>query len=349
MLQTGPVREALASMGMLFVAAVAVSFAACGDATTGPREVVIDWLSASTVAEAERHLAAAARDDMASFRKNAPAEAAPAVRLVEQALVPGPALKRYNYSVTPAGRPTDVVAFGLNFDALTLQDLEAMGELGQDPLLYGERLEIAIGEEVISGDTARVPLRVTVHVDDQEDGAVHLIREDGAWRIAEVDFGRRHHPPRFDTPGISRAILESQRDSNQDAVARSALRALRSAQISFEIYNQFPGPVECLVQGSACISNGPAMPFLNSETLEVPGYTGTFHAGPPPPAAALRQAGASPRSLQSWAYTFVPVAEGSRQPSFCADSVRDDVCTLSRQEALALEGAVCPASCEPVR
>jgi hypothetical protein len=113
--------------------------------------------------------------------------------------------------------------------------------------------------------------------------------------------------------------------SSRESSAISRLQSFSSAEEAFVGANGgFYGPVECLATPSQCLPNyAPTSPIFLTQDLVASthrGYVFTFHPGTRPSAEEIQTAGASARSLKSWAYSAIPVVPGrSGFRSFCVD------------------------------
>lgn len=311
-----------------------------------PAQVVIDWLTAKSVADAVKHLPPAAVDQVRAFTNVATEEQLIVVKMLEMVMAPVPLLRELGNAVKVSGTRASPV--------ITLAEINGPAPSGS------ESMELTVLAAVIDGDTATVPLRVRAPIGAPEAaGAVELKRDGGTWRIVSADLGPGKRYPRFDQPDYLRAAagyiveeLETARAEGSIAAATGNLRALISAQLTFSIDNGgFYAPPECLMNPVTCNpqwqSDSPA--YLLAGMLTPPNYAGTFYPGAKPSSAQIRNAKAIPKSLTHWAYVFAPAdpASALKLKVLCADST-SRLCVLPNASVKPV-GGVCPATCEDMK
>ena len=112
------------------------------------------------------------------------------------------------------------------------------------------------------------------------------------------------------------------RVSANEAMAIGDIRTVISAEAAYAAGNgEFFDTLECLTQPTSCRPNAPTIQFLTNMPPTKSGYVRTFHPGPPAPPAALATGSISPSSLQSYAFSAVPLTQGrTGVRAFCGDA-----------------------------
>jgi len=187
----------------------------------------------------------------------------------------------------------------------------------------------------------------------------------GAWLLAPSSEGPGRHLAAV-AAGMSPFVIWAfltpthgwggHRTPSNEAATMGDIRTVISAEAAYQSANGgFYDVPECLVAPQPCIPAYPANAptFLDSQlgqtTAVKSGYHRVFHPGPPVDPAAVRQAGASASSLQSFAYTAVPlVPEQTGVRGFCGDS-NGRICFTPDGHAPAVENGQCAASCQDLQ
>jgi hypothetical protein len=132
------------------------------------------------------------------------------------------------------------------------------------------------------------------------------------------------------------------------------IRSLISAEAAYQSanggYHDSPG---CLAEPVRCIPGyaASAPSFLDSElaSLQVKGrYVRSFHPGPPAEPEDIRRSRASTTSLQSYAYTAVPLAPDDDLRGFCGDS-SGLICATRDGSAPIVQDGRCADGCTPLQ
>ncbi len=112
------------------------------------------------------------------------------------------------------------------------------------------------------------------------------------------------------------------RVSANEASTIGDIRTVISAEATYAAGNgESFDTLECLAQPASCRPGAPATPFLTNMTPTKAGYVRTFHPGPPAPAEALAGGSISRSSLQSYAFSAVPLTRNQTGVrAFCGDS-----------------------------
>lgn len=144
------------------------------------------------------------------------------------------------------------------------------------------------------------------------------------------------------------SLLRARISANESS-AIGDVRTVISAQFAYQSANNgyFDTP-ECLANPSACLRDYTGPEFVSASLALAStksGYRRTFVPGPPAPAEALQQ-GASPSSLQSFAYLAVPESPGrTGVRAFCGDS-SGRLCSTNDGTAPSVVDGMCSLSCE---
>ena len=298
-----------------------------------PRQVAVEWLAATTVADALRHLPRATVEQFRALPKTTP-EQEMVVNMVEPMLAPLVYRQLMGGTLRTTGSPVSTV---------TISGQHSIG--------------ITVLNVATTGDSATVPLRVRAPADaTAEAGAIELRRADGTWRIVAANLGSRIPLVRFDEPNYvqlakTQAIDELIRDRSRmaDAMVIGRLRSLVSAQLTYSVYNGgFFAPPQCLSNLASCkASFNLDPPPLDAGALTLRGYTGRFHPGEKPTPAQIAAAKAVSQSLKAWAHVFTPEDAASQARPICGDST-GRVCRLPAGR-VTISGGACPAECEDVK
>lgn len=299
-------------------------------AARGARQEAVEWFL-SAPEDAPAHLVKSGREQVEAFLQNVkdPPELAVFLSAV---IAPAATFRKGGAKITTTGQPPTTVTFDSG---------------GSPPL------EFTFENEALSGDRALVPLAIRSGTMAAR-GSIELTREAGAWRIAAADLGPQARWPRFDSPafvseiaGMFEDMSRRQQARLRPIVAVNHLRAIGAGEIHFSTLNGgFYGPLECLTAPKTCLPSYAEAGPIMTEIPKVGGYSGQFIAGAAPTAAELRRAGASSRSVKSWAYVLTPTADGPGLPAFCADST-GAICKLPDKTSVTTP--MCPATCETVK
>ena len=329
-----PLRLALALLVALSVALAGRPLIALQRALP-PRQVAVDWLTATTMEDAVRHLPPATIDQFRALQKKAATpEQEMVVNIVEAMLAPLVFSQLRGGRLTTTGTPVSTITVG-----------------------GPQALHLRILDVSTTGDAATVPLRVRETAEGREEaGAIELRRDGGVWRIVAANLGSTIPLARFDSPNYldaatSLGIEQLRRDRVKDAAAVviGRLRALISAQFVYAVHNGgFFAPPECLLDVAKCKTPFKLdSPPLAAGTLDLRGSTSRFYPGPQPSASEIALAKAGAQSLRAWAHVFSPTDTASQVPPMCGDST-GRVCRLPSGRT-AITGGACPAACADVK
>ena len=145
------------------------------------------------------------------------------------------------------------------------------------------------------------------------------------------------------------------RVSANEAQTIGDIRTVISGEAAYQSSNGgFYGSLECLATPVNCLPNYPAgaPQFLDAPlaaATEKSGYRRTFHPGLPAEVDPSSGVQVAPSSLQSYAYTAVPITPNTTGVrGFCGDS-SGLICQTPDGSEPGVSGGQCDASCTPLR
>ena len=103
--------------------------------------------------------------------------------------------------------------------------------------------------------------------------------------------------------------------------------------------------LSCLGEPASCLPGSKEKSILDVPFTAAPergGYRRAFHAGPATKGAK------SPKLLNTFAFTAVPMSPDSGKLGFCGDST-GAVCAVSGEPMPAIVGGACPKACVPLQ
>lgn len=147
------------------------------------------------------------------------------------------------------------------------------------------------------------------------------------------------------------SLLRARISANESA-AIGDVRTVISGQAAYQSVNGgYYDTLECLGTPGSCIPNYAGPTFLDpvlASGAPKSGYERTFHPGASPSSAEASEL-RSPSSLESFAYTAVPVKQGQTGVrAFCGDSTGRVCFTLDGSEP-PVEDGLCAPTCQALR
>jgi hypothetical protein len=112
--------------------------------------------------------------------------------------------------------------------------------------------------------------------------------------------------------------------------------------------NGAPDTLECLHRPADCIPGYAGPRFLDERFLEPTsyGFLWEFYPGPPAPLEFTTSWGASPSSMESFAFVSIPIATGAGYRSHCVD-VNGAICGTAGRGRPPVSGGRCVVTAGP--
>jgi type IV pilus assembly protein PilA len=146
------------------------------------------------------------------------------------------------------------------------------------------------------------------------------------------------------------SLLRARVSANESA-AIGDLRTVISAEAAYQSANAgYYDTLECLGTPSSCIPSYSGPVFLDpvlASGADKTGYRRTFHAGAPASSAEGSES-RSPSSMESFAYTMVPVSKQTGVRGFCGDATGRICVTLDGAAPPVVNGE-CEQTCQMLR
>jgi hypothetical protein len=145
-------------------------------------------------------------------------------------------------------------------------------------------------------------------------------------------------------------LLVRNHEDRYPSFAIGDTRDFISAEASYQAANKgFYDTLECLCHPSRCIPayEGPAFLDGRFESATRQGYLHEFHAGIVSDPAEVAKDGASPSSLETFAYVSLPTPRTSKRPGVCGDST-GVICTTRTGGRPRLEHGQCVVESGPM-
>ena len=163
------------------------------------------------------------------------------------------------------------------------------------------------------------------------------VREDG-WGLGTLTEGK--------TLAAWLEEMNAVRRAANEAAALADVRTVLSAQRVFQYASGGSyGELSCLGEPASCLPGSKEKSILDVPFTAAPergGYRRAFHAGPATKGAK------SPKLLNTFAFTAVPMSPDSGKLGFCGDST-GAVCAVSGEPMPAIVGGACPKACVPLQ
>jgi hypothetical protein len=149
--------------------------------------------------------------------------------------------------------------------------------------------------------------------------------------------------------GSAMSSLLNARPAANEATTVGDIRAVFAGEMAYRSANGgFYDTLDCLGSPARCIPNYQGPSFIDSALASLSaksGYERSFHAGPVPRPGQVH--GASPSSMQSYAYVAVPLARGhTGRYGFCGDS-SGRICFTRDGSAPPVVDGQCSSPCTP--